>query len=452
MDNPAWHESGLAAALPGPERATLRHHVGELLWWWARALSWEADGRPAAERQATIAEALRLNERAVDCYGEGEAPGAVWRQRAGLLRRAGREGEAAQVSKRAEEATAPRSPREHYLSLGEMADAGRWRQALPVLQEAARHDARSAALWLIFGHAYAAGGQPHEASACYDLALSLDPEFPWGWFHRGLLRLRTGRHDQARADFDRVLELRPDLVEALMNRALAHLGSNDLPAAEADLTAALELGAPYTRIHFMRARVRAQAGNHAGAQADIAEGLRREPADEQSWVARGVARLPRDPAGALADFDRALALNPRSLSALQNKAHVLSEHGKGTEEAVRLLDDAIRFHPDAGPARAGRGVLLARLAKRSAALSDARAALARDRDPRIVYQVAGIYALTARTHPGDRAEALRLLREAFRQDARLLELSARDTDLDPVRDHPDFKEVLRSARVLHRAP
>ena len=32
-------------------------------------------------------------------------------------------------------------------------------------------------------------------------------------------------------------------------------------------------------------------------------GLRLTPRDEQSWVARGLARMDRDPKGAIADFD-----------------------------------------------------------------------------------------------------------------------------------------------------
>ena len=44
-----------------------------------------------------------------------------------------------------------------------------------------------------------------------------------------------------------------------------------------------------------------------------------------SWIARGVARIAADPPGALADFDQALLLNPRSPQALQDKAHVFSE-------------------------------------------------------------------------------------------------------------------------------
>ena len=89
---------------------------------------------------------------------------------------------------------------------------------------------------------------------------------------------------------------------------------------------------------------------------------------------RGLARLPGDPHGALADFDAALALNPRSQSALQNKANVLSEHLGRTEEAIRVLDTAIEHHPDYVKALAGRGVLLARLGRREAALRDAQAA------------------------------------------------------------------------------
>src|SRR5204862_227730 len=126
------------------------------------------------------------------------------------------------------------------------------------------------------------------------------------------------------------------------------------------------------------------------------------------WVVRGLARLRDDPRGALSDFDAALALNPRSKSALQDKAHVLAEQLGRTEEAIRVLDTALLHHPDSVEARAGRGVYHARLGHRDAALADARAALTLSDQAGAIYQVAGIYALTSQQEPGDRREALRL--------------------------------------------
>src|SRR5262249_26328178 len=143
------------------------------------------------------------------------------------------------------------------------------------------------------------------------------------------------------------------------------------------------------------------------------EGLRREPRDEQSWLARGVARLADDPQGALADFEAALQLNPRSRVALENKAHVLAERLGRPDEAVAVLDRAIGWHPDYVLARAGRGVLLARQGKRDAALREAEEALRRERTPAAAYQVAGIYALTSRQQAADRVQAYRLLAAAL---------------------------------------
>src|SRR5262249_34717703 len=160
--------------------------------------------------------------------------------------------------------------------------------------------------------------------------------------------------------------LRPDLREAYFNRAVARSELGDKAGARADLTHLLEQGPPQLRVYFARARVRAQEGDHEGARQDREEGLRQEPRDEKDWTVRGLARLPRNPQAALADYDQALQLNPRYRAALQNKASVLAELGR-TEEAVDVLDKLLALYPDVVLARAGRGVLLARLGRRAAA-------------------------------------------------------------------------------------
>ena len=83
----------------------------------------------------------------------------------------------------------------------------------------------------------------------------------------------------------------------------------------------------------------------------------------------GVARVATDPAAALEDFEEALVLNPRSLAALHNIAHVHAKAGRN-EEALKALDRVVRHHPDFVSARVSRGVIQARLGRRDLAHKD----------------------------------------------------------------------------------
>jgi tetratricopeptide (TPR) repeat protein len=258
------------------------------------------------------------------------------------------------------------------------------------------------------------------------------------------LALERDAHDQAGLDFDQAIRLRPGLASAYINRALSRLGRHDDVGAIADLSAALERGATETRLFFIRARARARSGDEAGAERDRAEGLRRVPIDGESWVARGLARLPGDPGGALADFEEALRLDPRSRPALQDKASVLAEYLGRTEEAIGVLDRAVALFPDFVPARVGRGVLLARLGRREAAHRDAEEARRRDVSRGTTYRVACIYALTTKVYPPDRIRALHLLGDALGGGSEWREVARTDRDLDLLRDQSEFRDLLQA--------
>jgi len=191
------------------------------------------------------------------------------------------------------------------------------------------------------------------------------------------------------------------------------------------------------------------AGDKEGARQDMARGLELKPTDEKSWLARGIAKLSGDLPGALKDFEKAAEVNPRSLAALQNQAHVLSKLGRNAE-AIHVLDQVIKLYPDYVPARAGRGVMRARLQQRQAALEDADDSLARDFGPATQYQVAGIFALTSQQDADDRTQALRYLSSALRKGFGF-ELLEQDKDLDPIRNRPEFRQLVTAARALQPA-
>jgi tetratricopeptide (TPR) repeat protein len=457
LENPSWPSSALVRPLRADDRRRLRGDLGWLLFLWARAVGRQAEATADMGRRAELVRsALRMNGQAEACFGGGSAPRAWWLQRAELEQLAGQAGEARRLRAGAE-AAPPGTPMERLMLMSDRIGQVPRQEALAFLQEVSRTDPQNFANWLRLGNLYVQLGKLSgrtsyldEAEQCYGVGIALRPDLYWAYLNRGLLYLDLNDFARARGDFDRVIGLRPDLAMAYVNRALARLGQKDLRGAVDDLTRALEWKDAPTRALFLRAGARAGLGDREGAARDHAEGLRRVPNDPVSWVVRGLEKLPADPRGALADYDAALALDPTYVDALQDKANVLSEHLGRTEEAVRVLDAAVEHHPGFTKALAGRGVLLARLGHRDAAIRDARAVLAIDDGALAVYQAACVFALTSKHEPADRAEALRLVGEAARKDGSWLAVARQDPDLDPLRDQPGFRDLLQALEVVVR--
>ncbi len=447
--NSSWQETSALRHLSPDEQARLRAEAGELLFLQAALARLESHpDLEAHRREALLRRAWEFNMQASSCYNDADVPGALWQQRAVLAQLLGRESEARQLFARAAETT-PRGPRDHCMLACFYMALGRFRHALPLWLKASKEAPRNVWVWYGLGSCYDGLNDRTQAIACYTACIALHPDFHAWYFKRGLAHLRQGQHALACADFDQAVELRPEHTDSLVNRALARLGAERPAEAVADLSRALELGAADARIYLIRAQAREKAGDGSGATADRQEAGKREPADDAGWVARGVGLAEKDPRAALADFDRALAVNPRSLPALESKAHVLAEKLGRTAEALRVLDRAVDFHPEAPPIRAARAVLLARLGEGQAARQEAQEALALDSSPPTIYQVAGAYALTSRQSQQDRQEALALLTSALRRGYGHQLLEA-DKDLDALRDDPRFHQLLQASRALRR--
>ena len=107
----------------------------------------------------------------------------------------------------------------------------------------------------------------------------------------------------------------------------------------------------------------------------------------------------------------------------------------------------MELYPDFVLSRAGRAVMLARLGRRDAALKDVEECLRRDRQPMLLYQLAGVYALTSRQQPEDRQTALRLLGAALLRGCGF-DLLDEDRDLDPIRNERAFAELVTASRAI----
>jgi serine/threonine protein kinase/Flp pilus assembly protein TadD len=446
LDNAAWQTAPAVRELPAPERDRLRGEVGELLLLLSRGERLQGLRESGPVREERLQSALRLTEQAEACGLGDEGLRPLRLQRVRLLETLGRPAEARDLAAQAE--TLPlTTARDHYLAAVEAMSKGDYRRARGFLLQARRLGPPDAFVLFGLGICHAQLRDHGKAAAALESSMALYPNFHGSHYYRGGVHHQQKEYAEAVAEFTEAIRLRPDYLPAYIDRALAKLDQKEYKGAEADLTHALDAGAPATRLLFLRARIRQLAGDVKGANADRAEALRHRPDDELGWIARGVARLAQQPAGALADFEEALMINPASRDALQDKAHVLSERLGRLDEAVKTLDRALELYPEDVDARAGRGVLLARLGRRDAALRDAEEVLRLDDRPFTLYQVAGIYAQTSRRQVGDRREALSLLAKALRGGTGL-DLLDGDPDLDPVRRTPEFDRVVKAAKAL----
>ena len=461
-DNPSWQDLPVVQNLAPAERDKLRQIIGDMLMTWTEAERVSAArAAPGAARQEALRRAWRLHEGTAACLGEDRVGPEWWRQRGLLLALEGKEQEARDLFSKAEQM--PRlSARDFFLEAARDARQRKHARAIPLLQEATRTDPKLFWAWYTLGICHEELGHREEAVSAFNTCLALVPGpaiafFPTFGRSRAYLHWGGVHLEQAEVDADKavalVSSLRPEMrrrvaPQAHLHRAEVRVQRKRYAAAEEDLTRALELGMDIQALSE-RAKVRELRNDKAGARRDREACLARKPGDEAAWNDRGLAQLPANPRAALADFEQALKLNPAFYPALQNTAHVLSEHLGQQEKALEVMTRVVRLYPDIAQARIGRGVLLARLGKRAEAHEEARKALAGDRTPLIFYQAANIYALTSRKEPTDAERVCCLLAAALLRHFGQ-EIVDIDSDMDPVRDREDFRQLLRVTRDLER--
>ena len=283
-------------------------------------------------------------------------------------------------------------------------------------------------------------GEWAAARGCFTAALVIDPESTDARANRALANLKLRDAAAAEDDATAALARQPDRTDALLVRAEARGLLKKYDRALADADAALSRGATAAAL-ALRGRLREQAGTTDPAA---------EPANAAGWIRRGMDAVKGSPAVALAAFDRALELEPNSVTALLYKAYVLGETHREAECAA-VLTRVIEVDPKNATAFAGRGVMRARLKQDREAIADARTSLGLGFAPITVYQVAGVYSLVSARQPEYADEALALLRIALRAGCGYEHLDT-DPELDPLRGTPAFDKLVVDARKSRPVP
>jgi tetratricopeptide (TPR) repeat protein len=194
--------------------------------------------------------------------------------------------------------------------------------------------------------------------------------------HRGVLRAELGQHARAVADFGRALRLDAENAEAYSERGLVHQQRGAFDRALRDYEEALRLDpyhslAAYRRQQAVEGRVTAFL-----SQIDqLTEIIASEPENGAALNNRCWLRAinDQDLTAALADCDRALALDPRHGAALDSRGLVHLKRGDFSA-ALADYEAALALEPERGHYLYGRGLARLRLGQFELGQSDLAAA------------------------------------------------------------------------------
>jgi tetratricopeptide (TPR) repeat protein len=179
------------------------------------------------------------------------------------------------------------------------------------------------------------------------------------YYRRGLARLEQRDLSGALKDFQETIDRQPDHAEAWNNLGMARLALAFIPQAIAAFDRALELATGPLRAVILhnRGTARQTERDLPGALADFDQALAIVPDQAMTLVSRGKARMEKGALeGALADFDRALAATPAAASApIYYHRGGVRIMQKDWLAAIAEFDKALSVNPNFYPALLSRG-------------------------------------------------------------------------------------------------
>lgn len=220
---------------------------------------------------------------------------------------------------------------------------------------------------------------------------------------------------QAERASRRALELDPDLAEAHLSYGLAASLSKRFDDAEKEFEMALKLSPRLFEAYYYYARTCFIQGKYEDAMRLYEEASAVNPEDYQSKM-----------------------LITSVYRALKRPDKVIESAREGLQRAERHLE----FHPyDVRALYLGAGAL-AELGQRERGIEWANRVLALEPDdPGALFNIACFYSIT-----GEIEKAMESLEKALQLGFAQKEWIERDTDLDPIRNHPKYESILNAMK------
>jgi serine/threonine protein kinase/Tfp pilus assembly protein PilF len=448
-DDPNWEKGADVRRLSETDLKTLKGDLGEMLLLIAQARWLEAEGRSDSERREIAAAAFKMNAAARSCYKPGSTPEFLERQSSELARFLGEQ----------EEPTSPRDSdrqvdvHELFLDAAGKIATGRYTAAIESLKQTLEEQPGHAAAHYCLAFCRQQLGQFEGSRERYESAEVWMPTDPRPAYQRGVIYSLQRNPSMAEAEYSRAIRLDREHAQSYRNRAMARMRLNKFGEAEEDLTTALKLGCSAVQIHYLRAEARSYRGDTEGTKADRETAEKLTPKVEGDFLIRAAARLAsNDPMGALEDYKAVLAINPRSIAALQNYVAVLADRLEKPDltAALTFATHTCELHPEHASFRANRAIILARLNRRAEAHQEIEKARRLLDDFDITFRAACVYARTSSSeNDDDQKRAIELLKKAIRKGYPDLGGLEQEKDLKSLRNVGEFQNLVKAAKAFN---
>src|SRR6266496_2931178 len=187
------------------------------------------------------------------------------------------------------------------------------------------------------------------AIADYTKAIELGSTNPAAYNNRGNARVENKDRDGAIADYTRAIELKPDYARAYYNRAVLKKEKGDKAGAAADFKRARQLDP-----HLVSEESSADPIDHGIAKGNEKESPASAGTVEDFFNRAGAKKAVGDLDGAIADYDRAIQLDPKDAAIYNNRGLAKQEKGD-LDAAIVDFNRAIQLNPKDAVACGNRG-------------------------------------------------------------------------------------------------
>lgn len=273
---------------------------------------------------------------------------------------------------------------------------------------------RGSRLHLMAGNEAMKKGDVDAAIGHYQRAVEADPEDAFAHYNLGFALARKGEEDQARAEFRRAIEIDPNFRNAHFNLAASLAREQHWDEAATEYREVLKIDPDDHAAHLELAAALAASGRRDESERELRSVLENAQEYETAIKARAsiqlgrLAEVDRRLPEALEHFQRAVELDPSSVTSHRVLARFLARNGRFEEAAVEL-DRVIELAPDDVEARFGRATALLLAGEDAAARRALEGDLAAAGNALpLVHALARLLAASADPEVRDGARALKL--------------------------------------------
>ena len=183
-----------------------------------------------------------------------------------------------------------------------------------------------------------------QALAVLEKVQQLRPDSVEPWLQRAVIHSHQHKPDAALDDLDRALAMQPGNVAVLLLRASVYQEKGDKKKALADADEALRLRPSLPVAIRTRALLLADDGRLDEAAAELEKLLQLDPNDTLTLLQLGVLQIARKPAKAIETFSAVLAAEPDQWQALRGRGDAYLNLGRQAE-AVADYEKALKLQP-----------------------------------------------------------------------------------------------------------